>query len=102
MSRFMDSLKIKAHLHRTVRSGKRSHDTQVRYFWCRETGPQNGHAHYHMLILVNKNTFHSLGSFHRQGNNLGNYIIEAWLSGLGISPDIVADPERLYPTGAFS
>ena len=96
MSRFIDSLKakIKAHIHRKERSDKRCHDTRVRYFWCREIGPKSGHPHYHMLILVNKDTFHSLGRFHQEGSNLVSYIMEAWLSGLGISPDTVADPER--------
>lgn len=41
-----------------------------------------------------RDTFHSLGDFHREGHNLGSYIIEAWLSGLGIMSDTVADPER--------
>jgi hypothetical protein len=93
LSRFIDSLKAKlrAHGKRIRRSGKRCHQTSLRYFWVRETGPENQHEHYHMGLLVNKDTFCSLGSFHSERNNLGSYIEEAWLSGLGLSIDDVAD-----------
>lgn len=93
LSRFIDSLKAKlrAHASRITKAGKRCHQTSLRYFWVRETGPENQHEHYHMGLLVNKDTFCSLGSFHSERNNLGSYIEEAWLSGLGLSIDDVAD-----------
>lgn len=96
LSRFIDSLKAKlrAHVKRTRKEGRRCHPTGLRYFWVRETGPESQHEHYHAGLLVNKDTFSSLGRFHSEVNNLGSYIEEAWLSGLGLSVDDVADMQE--------
>lgn len=93
LSRFIDSLKAKlrAHANRIKKAGKRCHQTNLRYFWVRETGPENQHEHYHVGLLVNKDAFCSLGLFHSERNNLGSYIEEAWVSGLGLSVDNVAN-----------
>ncbi|HCB1597117.1 inovirus-type Gp2 protein [Citrobacter werkmanii] len=99
LSRFIDSLKakVRAHVKRVRRSDKRCHDTNLRYFWVREIGRENQHVHYHVGLMVNKDTFNSLGRYHSERNNLGSYIAEAWLSGLGLSVNDIADM-REYET----
>lgn len=46
------------------RTNKRVRATTLHYFWCREFGKEKGRKHYHVILLLNKDTWCSPG-FHR-------------------------------------
>lgn len=66
ISRFIDSLKT--HMASQFSAKRQAgitcdHPTSLRYIWCREYGLQSGNRHYHVVLLLNKDAFHQLGSF---------------------------------------
>ncbi|WP_287786864.1 MULTISPECIES: inovirus Gp2 family protein [Atlantibacter] len=91
ISRFIDSLKT--HM-ASLFSAKRhvgitcDHPTSLRYIWCREYGLQSGNRHYHVVLLLNKDAFHQLGSFDPPESgklpSLANLIQKAWCSALSL------------------
>ncbi|HAM2440876.1 inovirus Gp2 family protein [Escherichia coli] len=87
ISRFFASLKakIQAYQRHKRRAGKRVHATSLRYFWCREFGEEKGRKHYHVILLLNKDTWCSLGDF-TVSSSLATLIQEAWCSALRIEP----------------
>ncbi len=58
ISRFFASLKakIQAYQRHKRRANKRVRATTLRYFWCREFGKEKGRKHYHVILLLNKDT----------------------------------------------
>lgn len=87
MPRFLASLKAKIISDATQRRrlGRRVHDTGLYYVWAREFGEFAGKEHYHIAIFINKDRFHSLGSYDCNSGSLASLIIQAWASALGIS-----------------
>lgn len=92
ISHFFDSLKyqITALFRDKQKAGITcDHPTSLRYIWCREYGQQKGNRHYHVMLLVNKDTFHVLGDYlpHEEGKfcSLANLIQKAWCSTLQLS-----------------
>lgn len=73
ISRFTDSLKSKiyAYQQRKQKEGKRVHATTLRYIWAREYGPKNGKKHYHMVLLLNRETWCSAGNYSDPGFSPG-------------------------------
>ncbi len=63
ISRFFASLKakIQAYQRKKRRANKRVRATTLRYFWCREFGKEKGRKHYHVILLLNKDTWCSPG-----------------------------------------
>lgn len=59
------------------------HDSQVRYVWAREVGQQE-RPHYHLLILLNRDAFFTVGRLGSTNDNLIGRVQEAWASALGI------------------
>ena len=59
ISRFFESLKakIQAYQRKKRRANKRVRATTLRYFWCREFGKEKGRKHYHVILLLNKDTW---------------------------------------------
>ncbi|CNB07605.1 Protein of uncharacterised function (DUF3296) [Yersinia ruckeri] len=84
MSRFIESLKekITTYLQRKAREGKRIHRSTLRYIWVREQPDLAGKKHYHIALLVNTDSFNSLGSYDTNGTGLASLIQKAWLSAL--------------------
>ncbi|QTC47294.1 inovirus Gp2 family protein [Pantoea ananatis] len=89
ISRFFDSLKYHANAQMTTRrhAGLTCKNlTSIRYIWCTEYGLVDGNRHYHVMLLVNKDTFHTLGDYQPQCNDgidsLANVIQKAWCSAL--------------------
>lgn len=84
MSRFIESLKekITTYLQRKAREGKRIHRSTLRYIWVREQPDLGGKKHYHIALLVNTDSFNSLGSYDDNGTGLASLIQKAWLSAL--------------------
>ncbi|HBA8308526.1 TPA: inovirus Gp2 family protein, partial [Escherichia coli] len=86
-SRFFGSLKakIQAYQRKKRRANKRVRATTLRYFWCREFGKEKGRKHYHVILLLNKDTWCSLGDF-SEPSSLATMIQEAWCSALHLEP----------------
>ena len=85
ISRFFQSLKarISADLKKKRRERKRVHDCQLRYVWVREQDSAL-HQHYHVLLLVNADTYNCLGSYQAGSGNLASRIKASWASALGV------------------
>ncbi|HFU3031627.1 TPA: inovirus-type Gp2 protein, partial [Escherichia coli] len=83
ISRFFASLKakIQAYQRHKRRANKRVRATTLRYFWCREFGKEKGRKHYHVILLLNKDTWCSPGDF-SEPSSLATMILEAWCSAL--------------------
>jgi hypothetical protein len=66
-----------------------AHSTRVRYAWAREYG-RDGKPHYHCLLLLNRDAYHTVGSFDSSQNNMFNRLSSAWLRALDLleSPDV--------------
>ncbi|MDI3323387.1 inovirus Gp2 family protein [Pontibacterium granulatum] len=88
ISRFFASLnaQISADVQRKIVEGKRAYPCTLRYVWVREKNKQHK-DHYHVVLLLNKDAYHTLGSYQSSGPNLANRIRKAWLSALGLYPD---------------
>lgn len=104
ISRFFDALKYQIRSWMSGKSalGKRVHLTALRYVWVREFGDITGNKHYHVLLLLNKDTFHTLGQYSapQEGAlSLANLIQKAWCSALNLpwypqNASLVAFPSR--------
>ena len=86
VSRFFASLKakLKSDAVKRKRLGCRVHETGLHYVWAREFGELAGKEHYHIAIFINKDRFHSLGSYDCNSGSLASLIIQAWASALDI------------------
>ncbi|WP_159187282.1 YagK/YfjJ domain-containing protein, partial [Escherichia coli] len=67
------------------RANKRVRATTLRYFWCREFGKEKGRKHYHVILLLNKDTWCSPGDF-TVPSSLATLIQLAWCSALHLEP----------------
>ncbi|HAM6932322.1 TPA: inovirus Gp2 family protein [Escherichia coli] len=87
ISRFFASLKakIQAYQRKKRRANKRVRATTLRYFWCREFGKEKGRKHYHVILLLNKDTWRSPGDF-SEPSSLATLIQLAWCSALHLEP----------------
>ena len=87
ISRFFESLKAKIQAYQRKKrcAGQRVYATSLRYFWCREFGEEENRKHYHVILLVNKDTWCSLGDF-SEPSSLAAMIQEAWCSALHLEP----------------
>jgi hypothetical protein len=61
-----------------------AHSTRVRYAWAREYG-QDGKPHYHCLLLLNRDAYHTVGRFDSAQQNMFKRISTAWLTALNLS-----------------
>ncbi|MEN1769105.1 YagK/YfjJ domain-containing protein, partial [Pseudomonas aeruginosa] len=73
ISRFINALKarINAYQKRKRREGKRVHPTTLHYAWAREFGELKGKKHYHLLLLVNRDTWCRAGDYRAPGSLAG-------------------------------
>lgn len=86
ISRFNASLnaKLKHYELKQKKAGKRVRETLSRIVWAREFCPTNNKKHYHVLLLLNRDAFNSLGSFEGNGGTLLRLIREAWMSAVNL------------------
>ncbi len=70
ISRFINALKarIDAYQKRKHREGKRVHPTTLHYVWAREFGECKGKKHYHLMLLVNRDTWCRAGDYRAPGS----------------------------------
>lgn len=102
ISRFFASLKakIQAYQRHKRRANKRVRATTLHYFWCREFGKEKGRKHYHVILLLNKDTWCSPGDF-TVPSSLATLIQLAWCSALHLEPGRVMD-WFIFPGGRLS
>ena len=91
ISRFTDALKekINAYIQRKKREGKRVHPTTLRFIWVREYGVVNGKKHYHLVLLLNRDTWCNAGDYRAPGS-LAGLIQQAWCSALRVDTNLYA------------
>ena len=65
-----------------------SRGCKVRYVWSREIG-QGGRQHYHLLILLNRDAYYTIGRLGSERVNMISRIEGSWAGALGISLDQV-------------
>lgn len=82
ITRFFASLKAKinADLRRKEKAWRRKLSCVLNYVWVREYGDVNGKKHYHVLLFVSKDIYHSLGDYLATTGNLSAMIRQAWCS----------------------
>lgn len=83
ISRFLESFKAKIEHNRDKarEQNKYAHDCRVRYVWAREVG-WGGRPHYHLLILLNRDAYYTIGRLQPQRPNMISRMQEAWASAL--------------------
>ncbi|MFG9513529.1 inovirus Gp2 family protein [Pseudomonas aeruginosa] len=85
ISRFFESFTKKIQYHQErVAARSYSRGCKVRYVWSREIG-QAGRQHYHLLILLNRDAYYTLGLLRSERVNMISRIEESWASALGLS-----------------
>ncbi|QIE89846.1 inovirus Gp2 family protein [Pseudomonas nitroreducens] len=65
-----------------------AHGCRVRYVWAREVGAKQ-RPHYHLLILLNRDAFYTVGRLQSESPNMIIRLQEAWASALGLQVDQV-------------
>lgn len=85
ISRFFESFTKKIHYHQR-KVGERGYvrDCKVRYVWCREV-PQRGRPHYHVLIMLNRDAYYTVGRLGSERVNMISRMEESWAGALGVS-----------------
>ncbi|MGE8466969.1 MAG: inovirus Gp2 family protein [Pseudomonas putida] len=85
ISRFVDSLtfRIQSARERSRRLNGTAHQTDVRWCWVREVG-REGRPHYHFVLLLNKDAYHTVGRYHSARENTYGRIHAAWAGALRI------------------
>lgn len=86
MDRFVKSLRSKVKHQRERVSAKygRAHPRDVRLVWVREFGPESKRPHYHLMVVVNRDAYRSLGDYKSSDDNLARCIQGAWTSALKV------------------
>lgn len=89
ISRFFESFtkKIQYHQERVAERGY-SRGCKVRYVWSREVG-QGGRQHYHLLILLNRDAYYTVGRLGSDRVNMISRIEESWEGALGLPVDLM-------------
>lgn len=83
---------IKNDRERAAKRNGFAHGSSVRYVWAREVGEsiKDGRPHFHILLLLNRDAYNTLGSFNSKQENLFKRIETAWCRALRIN-QAVAD-----------
>ncbi len=118
ITRFTESLKAKIESlqARKSREGKRVHPTRVRFVWVKEKSSAMS-WHYHFALILNKDSFHSLGEYCEspgeawidvprdpragQCNCLAHCIVQAWASAVGATPEQVIGSVHFSRNGVY-
>jgi len=90
ISRFFESFsrKIQYDRERARTHSRFARGSKVRYVWSRET-PRGGRPHYHLLILLNRDAYYTVGRLGSERINMISRMQESWVGALGLSVDQV-------------
>ena len=102
ISRFIESSKAKIEHNRDKarEQYKYAHDCRVRYVWAREVGC-GGRPHYHLLILLNRDAYYTVGRLQPQRPNMISRMQEAWASALKCEVEQVRGLVHIPPNAEF-
>lgn len=92
ITRFIESLKekIKWDVKKKSNLWRRTLTEKLDYIWVREVGSESHHAHYHVILFLNKDNYYSLGDYKKNDGNLAALINQAWKSALNIKSEMVS------------
>ncbi|MGV6476499.1 inovirus Gp2 family protein [Azotobacter vinelandii] len=91
ISRFFESFTKRIQYHQEKVAERRyGRGCKVRYVWAREIG-QGGKSHYHLLILLNRDAYYTVGRLCSERVNMIDRLQEAWASALGLSVWLVEE-----------
>lgn len=101
ISRFFESFTKKIQYHQK-RVGERCYarGCKVRYVWSREV-PQGGRPHYHVLILLNRDAYYTVGRLHSEKVNMIDRLQEAWASALGLPVWLVEESVHIPDNSTY-
>lgn len=87
ITRFFSSLKAKlsADIAKRKKQGYRVHETKLFYAWASEYGGLSEHQHYHVVILLNADTYRGMNYGSNSDRGLYIMIDQAWLSAIALS-----------------
>ncbi|WP_350025420.1 inovirus Gp2 family protein [Pseudomonas fulva] len=89
ISRFFESFTKKIQYHqRKVGERGYARGCKVRYVWAREV-PEGGRPHYHLLILLSRDAYYTVGRLGSDRVNMISRMEGSWASALGVSFDKV-------------
>lgn len=90
ISDFIESFKakIKRNRDKACERNPCAHDCKVRYVWAREVG-WGGRPHYHLLIVLNRDAYYTVGRLRSEADNMISRMQEAWASALGLADNQV-------------
>ncbi|WGC19320.1 inovirus Gp2 family protein [Enterobacter ludwigii] len=102
VTRFIESLKAKllVDCRRKNRRWRRNMNNRLRYVWVREIGERNRRKHYHVLLLLNKDVYHSAGSY-KADDSLYALIRQAWCSALGLDTEQYSGLANMTENGCY-
>ena len=102
ISKFIESFKAKIEHNRDKarERNKYAHDCRVRYVWAREVGC-GGRPHYHLLILLNRDAYYTVGRLQPQRPNMISRMQEAWASALKCEVEQVRGLVHIPPNAEF-
>lgn len=84
ISRFFESFTKKIHYHQEkVHERGYARGCKVRYVWSREI-PQGARPHYHVLILLNRDAYYTVGRLCSEKVNMISRMEESWAGALGL------------------
>ncbi|MGY8812378.1 MAG: inovirus Gp2 family protein [Pseudomonadales bacterium] len=84
ISRFLELFTKRIQYHQAkVAELSYSRGCKVRYVWAREVG-QGGRQHYHLLILLNRDAYYTVGRLRSDRVNMISRIEESWAGALGL------------------
>lgn len=88
MSKFIESFKAKIEHNRGKARDQNpyAHGCKVRYVWVREIGAGE-RPHYHILILLNRDAFYTVGRLQSENPNMVSRLQEAWASALRLKTE---------------
>lgn len=86
IEKFISSLegRISTDYRNRNKDGKRAPPTRVHWIRAYEIGDEEGHPHYHLMLLFNGDTYGALGTFDVSRDNLIMRIHAAWASALRV------------------
>lgn len=89
ISRFFASVKaqIDSDIKKRRRSGARVHSCSLRYIWAREFNKEHK-EHFHILLLLNKDTYRFIGEYESDKNAIVNMVRKAWVSALSLDVEL--------------
>lgn len=101
ISRFFESFSKKIQHHQgKVAEGGYSRGCKVRYVWSREIG-QGGRQHYHLLILLNRDAYYTLGRLGSSRENMISRIQASWASALKLEKELVRGLVHITENATF-